>query len=136
MKARVLVGTVVGITALLGTSGNASAAPKGDPGFTVTFTNCPGHDGYEGALTVAGNGRWTPAFGGGAVFLPVSFGPFTGTEYFPGGSRPISEPAVTQNATKGGNHSLVTCEYFVAGSFGEFGFEGTGEVTFIVVGKP
>jgi hypothetical protein len=131
MKAKLaVVAFGLAVTAALGT-GTASAAPKPQPGLALTL-NCPG-DTYDGPFVVQGGGRWAPAFVGDALLLPVSFGVETGVDTTPDGSFPFTNPAVVQNAGKGGNHPRMECTYHFEATFGEFSSVGDGSAVVAVI---
>lgn len=135
MKKRLLLGVAAAAVVLMA-SGSALAAPKADPNITLTFSGCT-NPAYNGpGVGSPGNGPWTPAFIGSSTIIPVSFGVFTGSYKTPDGTFPFVDPARTQNAGKGGNHTRVTCTYTVKGTEGLNTFQGSGSVTFFAVGKP
>ena len=125
MKKHLLAGVAAAAVVLMA-SGSVSAAPKPNPGFNLTFSSCTDST-LNGSIT----GFLPPS-----VFIPVSFGPYTGTYTTPDGTFPDNHPASTQNDGKGGNKPPVTCDYAVSGDFGGYSFQGTGGVTFFVVGQP
>ena len=124
---------LIGGTALIASAMPAGAAPKAEPGLTITVT-C-GDQTFD-VVTPRGSGQWTPAFANGNVYVPVAFGEFHGTSTGPDGTFEFTDPALTQNANKGGTHARLDCSYTVTGVDGPFTFTGTGTVTVAVTGKP
>ena len=92
----------------------------------------------DGAVTPTPNGgQWTPVFRDHTVFIPVSFGPFTGTfTTTEGDVFPISDPPQAQGANKGGVNPRLSCSYTITGTEEDGTFTGTGTVVVAVVGKP
>jgi hypothetical protein len=117
---------------LLGAStAPAAADPKGEP-FPLTC----GQQTYM--VVVAGNGDWTPAHSttDTTMFIPVSFGDFTGTVTDANGAvvDQFTEPG---GEAKGpGRNALMTCSFTFTETFqdpelgeGTFTFTGTGTVS-------
>jgi hypothetical protein len=111
----------------------ASAAPKGDPDETITV-DCPGTS-FDGQVVTASNSMWTPAFQGRGVFLPVAFGPFSGTFTSDEGTFSFTDPPVVQNANKGGANARMECSYTIVGVSDEGTFSGSGTVVVVIVGR-
>lgn len=100
--------------------GSAQADPKGDA-FPVTCD-----DGGTYFLTGNGNGNFTPAHhvDSTAVFVPVSFGVFTGTVRDTNGNvvQTFTEPATSKGQSAKGLKDPVTCTF-------EFTFVNDGSDT-------
>lgn len=129
---RFLAAAIVGGTAFAAMAVPAYAAPKPQPGTTISVT-C-GEESFN-VVTPPGDGNWTPAFANGKVYIPVAFGEFHGSSTGPDGTEEFTEPARTQNAGKGGKNPRLDCTYTVTGVDGPYSFTGAGTVTVAVVGK-
>ncbi|NNF55292.1 MAG: hypothetical protein HKN03_12740 [Acidimicrobiales bacterium] len=130
MQKKWLVGAAIALVSFVVPVTAAGADPK--PGLEVIL-NCDGEIVY---VSVAGNGRWTPAhdLNSTLVGVPIAFGEFNGI-FTPTDGSPVEEftdpPFAKPNAPRSRNQTF-DCTYTVEGSFPDGTFSGNGSVTLIV----
>ena len=124
MRAPVAIGGALLTATLLFGAGPAGATKNG-PDVTVNCGSGPF------AVTVGGNGDWTPARvnGSTAVLHPVSFGLFTGV-FVPTGGPPqlVSEDPFARKNTPNNGKPLMKCSYHISFSDPGGTFSGDGTV--------
>ncbi len=133
----VAVGMVAAGVAVVAPGGTALADPGGQP-FTLT---CAGQT-YD-VTTPPGHGDFTPAFdlNGTRVFIPVSFGAFTGTITGPAGfTDTFTDPeTAVKGSGKQGNTTECTYRFvdtstLTAAEAAAEGLPGPGTYTFVGTG--
>jgi hypothetical protein len=128
----ILAALVLGFSALV--AAPAAADPGNAKNAEVIPLDC---DGTTYTVVVNGNGAWTPAHdtASSAMFIPVSFGPFTGIITAEDGTvvEEFTEPAETKGS---GKNADIDCSFTITNTFedpslgeGTFTFTGTGTVS-------
>lgn len=119
----------VALAALLLPTSTIDASPK--PTMDITL-NCQGE---IVAVSVAGNGAWTPAhdLNSNLVGVPIAFGEFNGV-FTPTGGEPqaFTDPPFSKNAVPKTRNLIIGCTYTVSGAFPDGTFTGAGSVTLMV----
>ena len=122
---------IAGGLVALGVASTLVAGSAGaDPGETIPV-DCDNGNSY--VLNVNGNGEFTPGrvVGGTAVFVPVGFGPFTGTVTEDATGQvveTINEPATWKGQSARSVTNPVTCTFEFSGTEHGFTFRGSGSV--------
>ncbi|WP_299442078.1 hypothetical protein [uncultured Phycicoccus sp.] len=128
---RKTLSTAAGL-ALAATCLAAAPAHADPPAYFDITLQC---DGETFAVSVAGNGDWTPAhdLNSPLVGVPIAFGEFTGT-FTPTDGEPetFTEPAYAKPNVPRTRNLIVDCTYTVAGEFEDGSFTGYGSVTLMV----
>ena len=130
MQKKWLVGAAIALGSFVLPVTTAGADPK--PGLDIVL-DCSGETVY---VSVAGNGRWTPAHDLNSTFvgIPIAFGEFEGV-FTPTGGEPIpfTEPIFEKPNVPRSRNQTFECTYTVNGSFPDGSqISGNGSVKLMV----
>jgi hypothetical protein len=129
MKARIGAAALVAAGTIATLAGPVGAAPTNAKKAVPVTVTCPGR-----TFTVAsiGNGKFTVGhvIGSNELFVPISFGEFTGTFTPAGGGTPVTtvEPAVEKHTAPPNGKLVVSCTYTLTMTDASGTFTGTGSV--------